>query len=229
MKYKDFEDTFSIERTQRYIVACNGNKRKAMTLYRYNLRLSQEMFTLVSCFEVTLRNRIDRQMTAHFGGNWLRDLVLPGGQFFNNYSVEKTKKIITNAYNELQSNGNYCHSKLLSTMEFGVWKYLYSNAHYRLTGRVLLGAFPYKPSSSARVQYDHNFIFHELNSINNIRNRIAHHEPICFGNPSGIDTNYALSHYSRIMTLFQWMGVDAPRMLYGLDHVSKECGKLMSL
>lgn len=94
MKYKDFEDAFSTERTNRYIVACNGNKCKAMTLYRYNLRLSQEMFTLVSCFEVTLRNRIDRQMTAHFGGDWLRDLVLPGGQFFNNYSVEKPRKLL---------------------------------------------------------------------------------------------------------------------------------------
>lgn len=229
MKYKDFEDTFSIERTNRYIDACNGNKCKAMTLYRYNLRLSQEMFTIISCFEVTLRNRIDKQMTAQLGGNWLRDLVMPGGQFYSDYSVERTKKIITNAYNELQNSGNYSHSKLLSTMEFGIWKYLYSNAHYRLTGQILLGAFPNKPRSSARIQYDHGFIFHELNSINNIRNRIAHHEPICFGNPSGIDTNYALSHYTRIMILFQWMGVDAPRMLYGLDHVDRECKKLASI
>ena len=112
-------------------------------------------------------------------------------------------------------------------MEFGVWKYLYSNAHYRLTGRVLLRAFPNKPRSSAQIQYDHNYIFHELNFINNIRNRIAHHEPICFGNPVGIDTTYALSHYARMMTLFQWMGIDAPRMLYGLDHVGQVCSKMM--
>lgn len=229
MKYKDFEDAFSSERTRRYVVACNGNKRKAMTLYRYNLRLSQEMFTLVSCFEVTLRNRIDRQMTTHLGGDWLRDLVLPGGCFFSDCSVEKTKKIITNAYNELQSNGTYSHSKLLSTMEFGVWKYLYSNAHYRLTGQILLSAFPNKPRSSAQVQYDHSYIFRELNFINNIRNRIAHHEPICFGNPYGIDTSYALSHYIRIMTLFHWMGIDAPHMLYGLDHVNRECAKLANI
>ena len=41
---------------QRYKDAANGDTRKAMALYRYNLRLLQEMFTIVSCFEVTLRN-----------------------------------------------------------------------------------------------------------------------------------------------------------------------------
>lgn len=229
MKYKDFEDAFSTERIGRYIASCNGNKQKAMTLYRYNLRLSQEMFTLVSCFEVTLRNRIDRQMSAQHGGDWLRDLVMPGGCFYSDRSVEKTKKIITNAYNELQTNGNYSHSKLLATMEFGVWKYLYSNAHYRLTGQILLRAFPNKPRSSAHVQYDHNYIFRELNYINNIRNRIAHHEPICFGNPVGVDTLYVQSHYARMMTLFYWMGIDAPRMLYGLDHVGQVCRKISNI
>ena len=229
MKYKEIEDIFSAKRMQKYVMACGGDTRRAMTLYRYNLKLSQEMYTLISCFEVALRNRIDKQMVAHLGNDWLRDLVMPGGNFCSDRSVEKTKKIITNAYNELQHNGNYSHSKLLSAMEFGVWKYLYSNAHYRLTGRVLLRVFPNKPRSTAQTQYDHNYIFHELNFINNIRNRIAHHEPICFGNPVGIDTTYALSHYARMMTLFQWMDIDAPRMLYGLDHVGKVCSKVMCI
>ena len=229
MTYKEIEDVFSEKRMQKYVQSCGGDTRRAMTLYRYNLKLSQEMFTLISCFEVALRNRIDRQMTADLGSDWLRDLVMPGGNFYSQHSVEKTKKIITNAYKELQSSGNYSHSKLLASMEFGVWKYLYSNAHYRLTGRVLLQAFPNKPRSSAQVQYDHNYIFHELNFINNIRNRIAHHEPICFGKPVGIDTTYALTHYARIITLFQWMDIDAPRLLYGLDHVGTVCGKLMCI
>lgn len=48
MNFRDFETAFSSERINRYIEACNGDKRKAMTLYRYNLRLSQELFTLVA-------------------------------------------------------------------------------------------------------------------------------------------------------------------------------------
>ena len=50
MKFVDFEKIVSSKRMSRYLAACNGDTRKAMTLYRYNLRLSQEAFTIVSCF-----------------------------------------------------------------------------------------------------------------------------------------------------------------------------------
>jgi len=48
MKYSDFEYVLSSERMGRYLQACGGDSRKAMTLYRYNLQLSQEMFTVIS-------------------------------------------------------------------------------------------------------------------------------------------------------------------------------------
>ncbi|MBQ9338787.1 MAG: hypothetical protein IJS13_00465 [Paludibacteraceae bacterium] len=70
MKYSDFEYILSPERIGRYLQACHGDSRKAMTLYRYNLQLSQEMFTVISCFEVALRNAIDRNLTATLGGDW---------------------------------------------------------------------------------------------------------------------------------------------------------------
>lgn len=60
---------------QRYKDAANGDTRKAMALYRYNLRLSQEMFTIVSCFEVALRNAIDSLLVPSLGENWLKDSV----------------------------------------------------------------------------------------------------------------------------------------------------------
>lgn len=59
MKYLDFENILSAKRMGRYLSAVGGDTRKAMTLYRENLRLSQELFTIVSCFEVALRNAID--------------------------------------------------------------------------------------------------------------------------------------------------------------------------
>ncbi len=33
----------------------------------------------------------------------------------------------------------------------------------------------------------------------------------------------------RAMTLFQWMGIDANDLLYGIDHVGRECGKIMCI
>ena len=71
MEYLEFERILSAKRMQRYKDAANGDTRKAMALYRYNLRLSQEMFTIVSCFEVALRNAIDSLLVPSLGENWL--------------------------------------------------------------------------------------------------------------------------------------------------------------
>lgn len=78
MKFADFQHILSPERLNRYVVACGNDTRKAMSLYRMNLNLSQEVFTLLSCFEVSLRNAIDRELTARYGVDWLRDSVANG-------------------------------------------------------------------------------------------------------------------------------------------------------
>lgn len=229
MKYRDFEAVLSAERLSRYVNACNGDTRKAMTLYRENLRLSQEMFTLISCFEVALRNAIDKKMTDAFGSDWLRDSILPHG-IFTAPQFGQTCRIISKAYQKLYSNGVYTHSKLLAEMDFGIWKYMFSNPQYRAAGRVLLSIFPNRPRSSAAMQYNNAYVFNELDGVNTIRNRIAHHEPICFMmGQDTISTSYLLQQYQRIQTLFSWMNVDAHAMLYGLDHVQQVCGRVVNL
>lgn len=200
-----------------------------MTLYRLNLNLSQEVFTLLSCFEVAVRNAIDRILTERFGSDWLRDAVLDGG-IFDVPGCRDSAKIIKKAYNRLMRDGSYSHPKLLAEMEFGVWKYMLANPQYRAVGRSLLAIFPNKPRSSAAVQYNNAFIFNELDGINILRNRIAHHEPICFARrQSEIGTSYILNAYQTLHKLFMWMGIDSHSLLYGLDHVQKVCSKINQL
>ena len=98
MKFADFQNILSPERLNRYVAACDNDTRKAMSLYRLNLHLSQEVFTLLSCFEVALRNAIDRELTSRFGENWLRDSVLAGG-IFDIASCRDSARIITKAFN----------------------------------------------------------------------------------------------------------------------------------
>lgn len=213
----------------RYLTACNGNTRKAMTLYRYNLQISQEMFTIVSCFEVALRNAIDKKLIENLGTEWLKDSIMTNG-IFTQPLLRKTRDIIAFAHHKLQQNHSYTHSKLLAEMEFGIWKYMFSPIQYRVTGRNLLSIFPYKPRSSREMQYNQTYIFNELDRVNSLRNRIAHHETICFAsNTSAIDTSYILNVYSKIKTLFSWMGIDSNSLLYGLDHIHQVCHKLNQL
>lgn len=229
MKFIEFQNILSQDRLNRYIEACRQDTRKAMSLYRLNLQLSQEVFTLLSCFEVALRNAIDRELSSRFGANWLRDSISPGG-IFDIPGCKDSAQIINKAYNRLNRRCEYTHSKLLAEMEFGVWKYMFANPQYRATGRILLRIFPNKPRSSAEFQYNNAYIFNELDGMNILRNRIAHHEPICFARRQPqIGTAYILNAYQNLHRLFMWMGIDSHSLLYGLDHVQQVCKRINSI
>lgn len=200
-----------------------------MTLYRYNLRLAQEIFTIISCFEVSLRNAIDEKLVPILGSEWLKDSVMPGG-IFTTPKLKKTYNTIIYSYNKLDSQGEYSHSKLIASMDFGMWKYMFSPLQYQLTHQSLLGIFPYKMRSTPSCHINHTYFFNELDKVNTLRNRIAHHEPVCFYlQDPVIDTTHIMTEYQKIQTLFAWMGIDSQSMLYGLDHVQKVCDKINEL
>jgi len=217
MKYSDFEAIMSNERLGRYLAAMGGSTRKAMRLYRLNLQVSQEMFTIISCFEVALRNAIDKHYRVIHGNDWLKDAALPGGML-NIPRCGKTPVMINQAVTEL--GHRYTHAKLIAKMDFGFWRYMFARSQYAELGRTLLRIFPARPRSTPAQHYDNSFVFAELEKINGIRNRIAHHEPICFSHGLSVrDTIYARQHYRLTLDLFNWMSIDEGALLYGLDHI----------
>lgn len=164
MRYVDFEDIMSNNRMARYLAACGNDTRKAMTLYRKNLSLCQELFTLISCFEVALRNRIDRHYSVQHGNNWLRDSAAAGGMF-DVPNTRKTQRLINNCLNRLN---NYTHSKLVAEMDFGFWRYLFAQPQFYAAAQTLLQVFPAKPISTPAIQYNHTYVFNQLGHINNL-------------------------------------------------------------
>lgn len=226
MKYRDFTKIMTNARMNRYLMACAGSSRKAMTLYRKNLKLTQELFTVISCFEVALRNAIDTVLTASFGNDWLRDGVAVGG-IFDTPGCQFTRDNIIDAINKIRP---YNHFKLVAELGFGFWRYMFAQNQFKATGRILLRTFPAKPTSTPTMQYNNTYIFNQLALLNKIRNRMAHHEPICFlpGQPVK-DTTYARQHYNLILQLFQWMQIDESALLYGLDHINTVCNEIDNL
>jgi hypothetical protein len=220
MKYIEFENIISPARMSRYRTACRAHTKKAMTLYRLNLRISQELFTIISCFEVSLRNAINNHRVPVLGNDWLRDgAVVGGGGIFDTRNCRSTATNINEAVRKL--NHSYTHQKLVAELGFGFWRYMFASHQYTATGRTLLQIFPAKPVSTPSIQYNHTFIFNQLAQINNLRNRIAHHEPVCFrtGNPIK-DTTYVRQYYALIRQLFLWMSIDEGALLYGIDHIN---------
>ena len=214
MNCSDFSRIMSSARMSRYLISVNGNSKKAMTLYRQNLRLSQELFTVISCFEIALRNQIDYHYTNQLGNNWLQNSVRPQG-IFDAQNCITTKNVIVKAIRKLGQN--VTHNKLVAELDFGFWRFLFASPQYRAGGSNLLQIFPAKPRSTSSVQYNQAYVFNKLKAINEIRNRIAHHEPICFRPRTTVkETVYVQQHYSHIHELFRWMQIDAS-FLYGLE------------
>jgi Abi-like protein len=229
MKYSEFAKIMTPARMNRYLTACGGNSRKAMTLYRKNLQLTQELFTVISCFEVALRNAIDAVCCAVFGNDWLRIGASIGG-VFDTPRCFYTQKSINDAINILNRNNSYSHNKLVAELGFGFWRYMFAQNQFNATGRILLRVYPAKPVSTPTVQYNNTYIFNKLAELNDLRNRMAHHEPICFLPLQSVkDTGYSREHYALVRQLFQWMQIDETSLLYGLDHIIDVCDEIDNL
>jgi hypothetical protein len=119
----------------RYLAACNNNSKRAMTLYRKNLQLSQELFTIISCFEIALRNSIDQHYLTIHGNNWLRQAASTCGMF-DNQRCRLTADNINEAIQKL--NANYTHNKLVAELGFGFWRYMFAPHQFLLAGQSLL-------------------------------------------------------------------------------------------
>lgn len=150
MRYDNFKKIVSSARMNRYFIASNRNSRKAMTLYRLNLKLSQEFFTIISCFEIALRNKIDNECILKYGVDWLRDGAIPNG-IFDNSNCKQTLLNINKVVRKLGSS--YTHNKLVAELGFGFWRYLFAQYQYSATRRILLNIFPSKPTSTPIIQY----------------------------------------------------------------------------
>jgi hypothetical protein len=217
----------STPRVNRYLVACGGDTRKALTLYRKNLRLSQELFTVVSCFEVALRNAIDEHYIPILGNDWLRAAARAGG-IFGNANCRMTADAINDVVAKLYRRRNYTHDKTVAELGFGFWRYLFSPHQYRAAGQTLINIFPALPPG---LPYNANFMFNELATVNKLRNRLAHHEAICFTPAAAAvkDTTYARQQHAHILQQFLWLRIDHGTLLYGLDHINIICNEIDTL
>lgn len=60
-------------------------------------------------------------------------------------------------------------------------------------------------------------VFNELQEIKTFRNRIAHHEAICFDEDGNIDMTKTLSKYALILKYIDFLGYRSCHLFYGID------------
>lgn len=212
MHNSQFHTAISEARYLRYFSACGG-KTKALKLYRANITLCQELYGVIGIFEVVLRNSIDRHMITQRGGMWLEDAVADGGYLEATIGCEDSYHSVQDAIHKLGIK--YTHDRLIAKLTLGFWAYQFAPKEFAAAGSTLLMIFPNRPFGTPQKE-----VFQKLIKINEIRNRIAHHEPICFdGNTISIERTER--RYDLILELLVWLGCDTQKILYGIDRVRK--------
>ena len=209
MKYTEYQKAFSPARLNKYLKACGGDALSALTLYRHNVKLCQKFYGVLNIFEVVLRNAINDHYRDYYGDNdWIRNQLSSGGMLENHPQRSEVLKIINN----LDTKGRYTNDRVVSSVSFGFWTHLFSRRPFALGGQSLLKIFPTKTKGLGQ-----RVIYNELNDIKSFRNRIAHHEAICFDNSGVKSTLPAKEKYALVRKYVQFLGYPETHLYYGLD------------
>ena len=196
MDFKTSQKIFSAARMGKYANACSGDKRKTMLLYRYNLRLCQRFCGVLNLFEVMLRNAINEHYRAYYSNpDWIVNQADTGRLLeFNMDEIKQTET-------SYRRRGIYNNDKMVASLTMGFWTKLFSKKRYKRGGESLLRIFPNKVKGKSQSD-----VYKDLTHIREFRNRIAHHEPICFDSYGKISTDFARKHYQLIRDYISYMG-----------------------
>lgn len=209
MNYKEYERAFSTARLVKYQSACSGNVNDALTLYRYNIKLCQKFYGILNVFEVVLRNAIDAHYKAHFNDkDWICSQLQPGGMLDSAPQKAEIEKTIAS----LVKQGKYTHDRLVSSVTFGFWTYMFTKKPFKVGGQNLLAVFPNRDFGVGQKA-----IYKELMQIKSFRNKIAHHEAICFDAVGKKSIVPAMCHYELILKYITFLGYQKNHLFYGLD------------
>jgi abortive infection bacteriophage resistance protein len=152
---------------------------QAYKRYMWNVRLSEAMLPSISYLEIIFRNKLDKLIQQHFGKDWLtnppsvlciseanKDKIIDG--------VEKFKR----EYKRPAS-----HDDILAQISFGFWCAFFHRRYDPVLWQkkhAITDIFNNMP----RKNRTRRNIEQSLFLIKNLRNRIAHHEPIWNMKPS---------------------------------------------
>ena len=150
------EKILSKERFSYWKRFADGDREKALMLHRRNAVVASILFADVQFVEIALRNELDRELQKVVSPDWLDD-----PQFEEYVLVAKSKA----KYIDTPSNPR---DKIIVGVSLGSWVKLWEKHHDNIPG-----AFKNDP--------DPRKLIRDLKSLRNLRNDMAHHEPILEG------------------------------------------------
>lgn len=167
-----FVRSISPARISRYERACEGNLRQTIDLYSLNAKLSQALYMNIQIWEVTLRNKLNAFLCWKYGAEWPYDDKRAVRSLQNNdkrrlseaidrqSQARKTKRVPTDA--------------IVADLSAGFWVSLLTKSYEIpfVWRHNLTRVFPNAPGLTREEASQ------AAGALLDLRNRIAHHEPI---------------------------------------------------
>jgi hypothetical protein len=179
----------SAPRFATYLAEKGGNKEAALELYLWNLEISAAFFVPLQICEVSVRNSIVSAIEMTYGPNWPweRGFEISLRNPPTGYSPRRN----LTGLSKLPTSG-----KIVAELKFVFWEKMFTRGHdAAIWNPHFRSVFP-NTDSQKSVQKLRAEGYDSLAAIRDLRNRIAHHEPI-FRRP-------IQQEYDRIRTVISW-------------------------
>lgn len=208
------ETLISTPRFATYVDLASGDRAKALELYHWTGNVAGGLMADFRVLEVLLRNRIDLTMTTHVAlppgvGEWYENPSwITVGNFLDRRAIEAVDQAKDSVREKLPVGAPVSRGKVVAALSFGFWK---RPTHARYEESFWLPALDQAfaipaPNAVARRE----MLFDHLTVLNDLRNRVAHHEPICkpwrFIVRGGRDVMYPLdTQYKMLVNVIGWI------------------------
>jgi hypothetical protein len=227
----------SEKRLSTYLNIANQDQKRALELYKLNIRLSESLYPLLSIFEITFRNRLSNFFVKEFGETWFdgSNLSFPLGRPNENYpqgkpnrqfeEIKKIKQQIKNlnkpkntGAKTIENNEQIITSDMMTArLSFGFWTGVIGRDYERIIWHQENFVREIFIDAPTKYNLKRNFgkIRREINIIReDLRNRISHHEPIFGTSNTLIDL---MNNYENAKKYLEWLSKESAEFLKPQD------------
>ncbi|MGY5652742.1 hypothetical protein [Vibrio cincinnatiensis] len=230
MNYNELKKGLSPQKLNSYQsrLGCTSD-RELIAAYMVLQSLQEKFYLPFQLVELTLRNNINDAIRTHLKNKGATNNQV--NRWYNSVPVTKiSKDQVTDAKNKAKKEVKgrpSNHNDVIARLTFGFWVYLLDKPH-RLTGPANVdhqlwpyidnAVFPNRGGKSIPQ------LFNDLNTLNKLRNRLFHHEPIWLAN--GVNSKKdALDkvdeRYSLVMDMLNCLSPDKMKLINYVNMINE--------